>query len=90
MQNFAVLLAMDIGQPDLHLLIRQFLACITGPNRNASESDRSEISLPTFLDKISVYKSAVASFYTPSDICGIKGMRRERCYTIMAKGCTSV
>lgn len=69
---------MDIGQPDLLLLIRQFLARITGPNRNASESDRSEISLPTFLDKISVYKSAVASFYAPSDICGIKGMRRER------------
>ena len=65
---------MDIGQPDLLLLICQFLARITGPHPNASESDRSEISLPTFLDKISVYKSAIASLYVPSDICGIKGM----------------
>ena len=38
-QVFPDLLAMDIGQPDLLLLIRQFLARITGPNPNASESD---------------------------------------------------
>ena len=80
-QVFPDLLAMDIGQPDLLLLMRQFLAHITGPNPNASESDQSEISLPTFLNKISVYKSAIASFYAPSDICGIKSMHCEWIHT---------
>ena len=42
----------------------------TGPNPNASKSDLSEHSLPMFFHKISIYKSAVASFYVPSDVCG--------------------
>ena len=47
---------MSINQPNLLLLISQFLACATGPNPNASESDLSKHSLPTFLDKIFIYK----------------------------------
>ena len=65
---------MDINQPNLLLLIHQFLAHVTGPNPNGSKSDLSEHLLPTFLNKFSIYKSAIASFYAPSDVCGIKGM----------------
>ena len=67
---------MDINQPNLLLLICQFLAHITGPNPNAP-SDLSKHSLPTFLNKISTYKLAIALFYVPSDVCGIKGMHCE-------------
>ena len=52
------LLALDINQPNLLLLMCQFLACVTGPNPNASESDLFEHSLPTFLHKISIYTVA--------------------------------
>lgn len=33
---------------------------------------------PEITSNIYVYHSAVASFYAPSDISGIRGMRRER------------
>jgi hypothetical protein len=33
--------------------------------------------MPQFHGKIAIHKSAVATFYAPSDICGVGGMRRE-------------
>jgi hypothetical protein len=33
---------------------------------------------PTFVGTISVFHSAVACFYSPSDLCGAGGMHRER------------
>lgn len=33
---------------------------------------------PSFVGSISVFHSAVACFYAPSDLCGAGGMRRER------------
>ena len=75
----------DINQPNLLLYIRQFLACTTRPDSDndtqSHVSNLSDSSLPTLLDKIPIYTSAVASFYTPSDICGIKGMHREWIHT---------
>ena len=56
-------LAANIDQPDLVLLIQKFLR--TQDSFHASE-------------KITVYPSAVASFYSPSDISGEGGMRYER------------
>jgi hypothetical protein len=37
---------------------------------------------PEFCTKISVYSSAVATFYAPSDVSGIGGMRCERIHAI--------
>jgi hypothetical protein len=47
----------------------------------SSESGPSDVpvaDLPWFHGKIRVHNSAVATFYAPSDISGIGGMRRER------------
>ena len=75
----------NINQLNLLLYIHQFLARTTRPdsdnNTQSRVSNLSDSSLPTLLDKIPIYTSAVASFYTPSDICGIKGMRREWIHT---------
>lgn len=75
-------LAVEINQPNLLTLIRQFIARAIRPvpdtDSQSGISDLSNSSLPTYLDKISIYQSAVACFYAPSDICGVKGMRRER------------
>ena len=61
--------------------VHHFLACTTRPDLDTDSlshiSDLSDSLLPSFFDKISIYTSAVASFYAPSNICGIKGMRRE-------------
>ena len=71
-------IALVINQLNLLLLIRHFIAWNLRPEINtdtsSSISDLPESSLPPFDDKISIYHSAVAQFYTPSDICGIKGM----------------
>ena len=79
-------LAPDINQLNLLLYIHQFLAHTTRPDSNNDTqshiSNISDSSLPTFLNKISIYTSAVTSFYVPSDICGIKGMCRERIHTL--------
>lgn len=70
------ILAVKVDQPDLVDLIQQFLY-----DQFHSDSDSevaSTAGLPEFCGKISVYSSAVATFYAPSDISGIGGMRSER------------
>ena len=42
-------------------------------------------NLPPFNDKITVYPSAVAAFYSPSDISGIGGMRNERIRAVKSR-----
>jgi hypothetical protein len=77
-------IAQDINEPYLPLLIRRFIARTlrSEPENSADSSsnisDLSESSLPLFVNRISIYHSAVAQFYAPSDICGVKGMRCER------------
>jgi hypothetical protein len=69
-------IAGEIEQPDLSDLIQQF---IYKEQHSDHVSDDSSVSaLPTFYGKITVYPSAVATFYAPSDISGVGGMRRER------------
>lgn len=71
-------LAAEINQDNFVDLIRLFLH---DQRRLGSESAPSDVvldDLPEFHEKVAVYPSAVATFYAPSDICGIGGMRRER------------
>jgi hypothetical protein len=59
-------LANDLKQPDLEFLIRDFLTQCIGSGSSV------------FNEPISVFPSAVATFYAPSDKCGTGGMRAER------------
>jgi hypothetical protein len=70
-------LATDINQPDLILLIQQFLYAQEHPDSDSLAS-QAEDDLPPFREKITVYPSAVATFYSPSDVSGVGGMRNER------------
>ena len=69
-----------IDQPDLTHLIRRFIHHQNQPDSDSSTSSGSD--LPEFHAKTSVYKSAVATFYAPSDILGIGGMRCEWIHAI--------
>jgi len=69
--------AADIDQHDLIFLIKKFLYRQLHPHPQ-SPSQVPEASLPPFDDKITIYPSAVATFYSPSDISGVGGMRSER------------
>jgi len=72
------MLADKIDEPNLIYLIQQFLydQCHSDSDSDATSSTASE--LPGFYKKISVHASAIATFYAPSDISGIGGMRSER------------
>jgi hypothetical protein len=72
----AHVLAAEINQPDFVYFIRQFL--YDQLHANSPSSDISEPRLPVFDERISIYPSAVATFYAPSDLCGTGGMRCER------------
>ena len=60
----------SINYPNLCDLTEQFLFEHLNP-----QSDPSDLGISS---KISVFRSAVATFYAPSDESGIHGMRRER------------
>jgi hypothetical protein len=67
-----------IDQPDLVDLIQRFLY-----HQHHSDSDLEVTSgttsqLPKLYAKIHVHTSTVSTFYAPSDISGIGGMRCER------------
>lgn len=64
-------------QDDLIILIQEFLCNQINPQLSPSEAPEGP-DLPPFDDKITVYPSAVATFYSPSDISGVGGMRSER------------
>jgi hypothetical protein len=70
-------LAADIDQPDLNLLIQKFLYTQTNSASLPIQALDSS-NLPPFHDKITTYPSAVATFFSPSDISGVGGMRNER------------
>lgn len=59
-------LAIGIQQPDMERLIRDLV------------TQQLTISSRVFCKPISVFSSAVATFYAPSDKCGTGGMRTER------------
>lgn len=67
----------ELQQPNFTYLLRRFLYNQLHPD-SESALDIPINHLPEFHGKISVYPSAIATFFAPSDICGIGGMRRER------------
>ncbi|KAI0281136.1 hypothetical protein BGY98DRAFT_913797, partial [Russula aff. rugulosa BPL654] len=73
-------LAQHINQPDLVELTCRFLhdqLYPDGPPANKMELEEcSEIHT-----KISVFGSAIATFYAPSDECGLQGMQHERIWS---------
>lgn len=60
-------------QPDLLNLTQQFLFEQLYPEDDSSDPDQ----YPTISSKISVFNSAVATFYAPSDDSGIRSIHRE-------------
>ena len=70
-------LATKIEQPRLIELVRRFLYDQLYPDSNLPSSDVSLNACPIFFGKVSVFLSAVATYYAPSDPCGIGGMHRE-------------
>lgn len=59
-------------------LIRRFLFDQKYPESDIPGSDISLSLCPRFSGKLSIYHSAVATYYAPSDTSGIGGMYRER------------
>ncbi|KIJ11377.1 hypothetical protein PAXINDRAFT_84573, partial [Paxillus involutus ATCC 200175] len=60
----------DIGCPSLPDLVACFLYNQRNPDVDISKC-------PQFVGKAYSYPSAVATFYTPSDPCGVGGMYRQ-------------
>ena len=75
------IVAEQIGQPDLVNLIQHFLS---DQCRLDSDSDTtlSSSDIQDFHEMIRMSTSAVATFYAPSDISGIGGMRYERIHAV--------
>lgn len=71
-------LATAINQPRLPELVRRFLFDqLTQDNEICSNTVPLD-ACPHVTGEISVYHSATATFYAPSDDSGVRGMRRER------------
>ncbi|KAF8256447.1 hypothetical protein EI94DRAFT_1711440 [Lactarius quietus] len=67
-------MAAKLKEPDFADLIQRFIRDQEHPK---SDFDTSLMDLPSFYGKITVYPSAIATFYAPSDLSGVGGMRRE-------------
>lgn len=67
-----------IQQPQLPDLIRRFLYDQLYPNSPISGTDMPIDECPMFQERVSVFTSAVATFFAPSDFSGMGGMHRER------------
>ena len=59
-------------------LIRRFLFDQKYPDNEISGADITLSLCPMFSGAISVYNSAIATYYAPSDASGVGGMHRER------------
>ncbi|KAG1796926.1 uncharacterized protein HD556DRAFT_1441101 [Suillus plorans] len=68
----------QIGQPNFTLLIHRFLRNQCRGSYLVSNSSSSDSTLPEVYEKITLYSSAVATFFAPSDISGIGGMHYKR------------
>ncbi|KAF6752471.1 hypothetical protein DFP72DRAFT_991074 [Ephemerocybe angulata] len=78
-----------LGIDDFPSMLETFLRGQLGYNDSDDEySDDEDDRKIDYISSISTYRSAVATFYAPSDICGIRGMRREwiRCTPSWRKG----
>ncbi|KAI8974265.1 hypothetical protein BD414DRAFT_468489 [Trametes punicea] len=71
-------LAEAVSVPELPDLIRRFLYDQLSPGSALRSCDVPLSTCPVFESEITVYPSAVATFYAPSDPSGPRGMHRER------------
>ena len=71
-------LTAHIDYPLLPALARCFLFDQTNKNPEITSDDVDLNDCPTIEGKISVFHSAVVSFFAPSDECGLHGMHQER------------
>ena len=76
--RFLEALAVHINHPRLPALTRRFLFDQLNKNGDLTSDDVDIEDCPVIEGKISVFHSAIASFFAPSDECGLRGMRRER------------
>jgi hypothetical protein len=74
-------LAADIDQPDLNLLIQKFLYIQTNSASSPIQALDSS-NLPPFYDKITTYPSAVATFFFPSNISDVGGMCNKHIHAV--------
>ncbi|KAK7438744.1 hypothetical protein VKT23_017874 [Stygiomarasmius scandens] len=87
-------IAEQINFPNLGYLIRRFL--YEQLQDNTAPCDIDPEDLPSISSKIDVFNSAIAEFYAPSDVAGIRGMRCERIWCTNSwcgshcKGCVHV
>ncbi|KAI6132289.1 hypothetical protein EV401DRAFT_2053882 [Pisolithus croceorrhizus] len=70
-------LATKLGVPDLPNLLRRFLQSQFCPNDSRDPEDIPYHECPVYEGRIRVYNSACSTFFAPSDLSGIHGMRRE-------------
>ena len=66
-----------VGFPQLALLTQRFLYDQLNPNSLWRPEDLPYNALPDLRTSVSVFRSAVATFFAPSDLSGIHGMRQE-------------
>ena len=71
-------LAVHINQPQLPALTRCFLFDHLNKKSGITSDEVDLEDCPKIEGKISVFHSAIASFYAPTDECGLHGIRRER------------
>ncbi|KAJ7669939.1 hypothetical protein DFH06DRAFT_1372426 [Mycena polygramma] len=76
--RFAPDLGLFINVPNFPALLASFLDDQLSSDKYPVASDTSDAAFDLSLYPLSVYHSAVATFYAPSDPSGIRGMRRER------------
>ncbi|KAI5983997.1 hypothetical protein EDD15DRAFT_2375711 [Pisolithus albus] len=70
-------LAIELGLPDLPNIIRRFLHSQLNPTNTRDPENISFHDCPLYEGKIRVYNSTCSTFFAPSDLSGIYGMRRE-------------
>ncbi|KAJ3511752.1 hypothetical protein NMY22_g15551 [Coprinellus aureogranulatus] len=63
--------------PSLPYLLENFLHEQLGTTPEDEDEDWEDDCILDFISPISTFRSAVATFFAPSDLCGVRGMRRE-------------
>jgi hypothetical protein len=69
-------LAASVQQPGFPLALRKFLFLSRNPDSISAPPSLSD--LPQFHGRVNVHYSALATFFAPSDLCGVGGMHQER------------
>ncbi|KAF8226698.1 hypothetical protein L208DRAFT_1300526, partial [Tricholoma matsutake] len=75
-------LAQKIGEPDLHNHICHFLFGQLYPNLPFPLLHQDISTCPPFNGRVSVFHSAVAMYYAPSDLSGIGGMHCQHIHSV--------